>query len=171
MRASLAGLLIVCAASTLALSQEPDKGTPQSPIPFAIIDDFSYFDNVWGLKKKDFAAELWPESQRKVIGNRILPAGRFVYVLEFSKDIHNYDLDTLRSLFFFPEGKIRHVFFDADNLAINGMTTFGYQLQGELSGVKGDVVRVVVEFGHDLEIMRIDPRGIQQARKLAARRN
>jgi hypothetical protein len=167
----LAGLLIVCLASTLALSQEPPKGAPPPTIPFAIVDDLSYFDNVWGLKKRDFAAELWQPSERKLIGNRILTAGRFVYVLEFSKDIQNYDLDALQKVFFFPEGRVRHVFFDQDNVAINGMATYGYLVQGEVSGVKGDVVRVIVEFGHDLEIMKLDPRGIQQARKLAARRS
>jgi hypothetical protein len=171
MRASLAGLLIVCLASTLALSQEPQKGDPPPPpIPFPIPDDLSYFENVWGLKKKDFAAEAWHDSQRKLVNNRILTAGRFVYVLEFTRDIHNYDLDTLKAFLFFPDNKIRHVFFDADNVAINSMVTYGYLVQGEVSGVKGDSLRVVVDFGHDLEIMKADPRGIVQARKLAARR-
>jgi hypothetical protein len=171
MRAKLAGLLIVCAASTLALSQEPQKGAPPPTIPIAIDDDLSYYENVWGLKKKLFAAELWPPSERKLINNRILSAGRFVYVLEFSKDIQNYDLEALQKLLFLPDGKIRHVFFDPDNVAINGMATFGYLIHGEISGVKGDVIRVIVEFGHDLEVMKLDPRGIQQARKLSARRN
>jgi len=175
MRATLAGLLILCLASTVALSQQPEKIAPPPPalppIPFLIVDDLSYFENVWGLKKKDFAAEAWPDSQRKLINNRILTAGRFAYVLEFSKDIHNYDLDTLRNYLFFPEGKIRHVFFDADNVAINAMVTHAYLVQGEVSGVKGDVIRVFVEFGHDIEILKTDARGIVQAKKVSARRN
>ena len=71
---------------------------------------------------------------------------------------------------FLPDGKLRHVFFDQDNVAINGMATFGYLIHGEISGVKGDVIRVIVEFGQDLEIMKLDPHGIQQARKVAVRR-
>lgn len=185
MRAKLAGVFLACAASVLAVSslpagQEDKKKSeglpppqlpqPPQPMPIALEDDLSYFENVWGLKKRFFGAELWPVADRKLLGNRILGAGRFAYVLEFTRDIHNYDLEALQKVLFLPDGKLRHVFFDADNIAINSMATFGYQIHGEVSGVKGDVIRVIVEFGMDLDIIKLDPRNIQQARKMVVRR-
>ena len=178
MRTKLAGLCILCLASAFAVSQEPQKKgeqlpppVPPPPIPIALEDDLSYFENVWGLKKKYFEAVLWPDSEKKLLGNRVVTAGRFVYWLEFTRDIQNYDLDSLQRILYLPDARIRHVFFDQDNVAINGMATFGYLIHGEVSGVKGDVIRVIVEFGQDLDIMKVDTRGIQQAKKMAVRRN
>ena len=63
-----------------AASQEPQPPTkepiprplPPAPIPIPLEDDLSYFENVWGMKKRLFAAELWPRPENKLVGGRIL---------------------------------------------------------------------------------------------------
>jgi hypothetical protein len=139
------------------------------PLPsLAIQSDLSYFEGAWGMKKVAFTAELFRTEDRKPIG-KVVPMGRITYTLAFDRDIRNYDLDALQRLFVLTEGKLRHAFFDADNIAINSIVPIGYLIQGEVSGVKGDAVRITIDFGHDMEVMRTDPRGIDRARKFTVR--
>jgi hypothetical protein len=170
MRTLIGGLIIVALTAAGAFSQDQAKTGPLQTTPFLIQDDLSYFANVWGLRKVSFSAERFVPLDRKILGGKIQAQGRLTYILEFDRDIHNYDLEALQRLFVFQDNRLRHVFFDADNIAINSITPIGYLMQGELSGVKGDVIRVTIDFGQDLEIMSIDPRGVDQARKVAARR-
>jgi hypothetical protein len=154
---------------TFTLLAVPCARGQDAPLPsLAIQSDLSYLENAWGMKKLAFTAELFRPEDRKPIG-KVVPMGRITYTMAFDRDIRNYDLDALHRLFTPQEGKLRHLFFDANNIAINSIVPIGYLIQGELSGVKGDAVRVTIDFGHDMEILRNDPRGIDMARKLAVR--
>jgi hypothetical protein len=58
---------------------------------------------------------------------------------------------------------VRHIFLDQDQIAINPFVVFSYRIQGEISGVKGEAIRMVVDIEYDAEIMLLN------AKKLVVR--
>jgi len=154
----LSGLFVVLLA-TIPPNQDAGAGGPRKFYRAAIDADLSYWENAWGFKKKSVSVELTENAD----------LARVVYVIEFGKDVRNYDLDALQKLFFVPGVQVRHVFFDEDNIAINAVVPTGYLIQGDISGVTGDALRVTIEFRVDPRIFDRDPRGLQNAKKLAIR--
>jgi hypothetical protein len=154
MRTMWASLLFgfVIAAPAFGQGNQP-AGGPFKP-------DLTYFESVWGLKVKSFSAEVLDQ---KLPDGGVRAVGRIVYTLEFGMDIANYDLDEFQRLLIFrkdgEERKIRHIFFDDDNVAF--YVQYNYQfLEGDVSGVKGESFRIIVE-------MR--PDALQQARRMVVR--
>ena len=170
MRMTLSGLLVLLLAANAAMSQGIKKKETSPPTRRAEVKaDFSNLENRWGLKLKSFTVDsLDPSAPESPEGN-ILPQGRFTYVLEFQRDVVNYEFDALQKAFSEPLKRLRHVFLDEENIAINAIVSYDLRFQGEVSGVKGEVFRITIDFGHDRETLKVDPRGIRQAKKLVVR--
>jgi hypothetical protein len=142
MRAILAGLLAVFLAANGALGQDVQKKS----VP--IKADFSFFEDNWGLRVKAFALE---QVQQKTPAGDTIVIGRITYVLEFEKDAISYDLDAIQNLFADKNRPMRHIFFDKDQIAIEPFFTHRYLIQGEISGVKGEAFRIIVDIVPDAE--------------------
>ena len=156
MRATFAALLITFLAAHSALCQ--DSPQPQSR-PALVKADLSYFINS-GLKLKSFTLEF---AEQRAMDGTIVPVGRISYVLEFDRDVANYDLEALQKNLAPQNRRLHHIFFDDENVAINAGQVYDHRLFGEVSGIAGEAVRVVVEF-------LVDPKApVQQARKLVVR--
>ena len=154
MRASLAGLLVVFLSANGALGQDAQKKS----VP--IKADFSFFEDNWGLKAKAFSLEL---AQVKSKTGEEMVFGRISYVLEFDKDVINQDLETIQGIFGDKSRRVRHVFFDQDHIATNPFMALPYRIQGEISGVRGEAFRIIVDMEFDAEAI------ILPAKKLVVR--
>src|SRR5947208_1390478 len=126
MRAMWLGVLIIFMTAAQATGQDGAGFKP----------DFSYFQSVWGLKVKSFSADV---VDQKMPDGSLRSVGRIVYTLEFGRDIVNYELDEFQRVLIFrkdgEERKIRHIFFDEENVAF--YVQYNYQsLEGDVSGVK-----------------------------------
>jgi len=154
MRAILAGLLVVFLSANGALGQDVQKRS----VP--IKSDFSFFEDNWGLKAKAFSLELLQVKSKT--GDAIV-LGRITYLLEFDKDVINQDLETIQSIFVDKGRRVRHIFFDQDHIAINPFVVLPYRIQGEISGVRGEAFRIIVDMEFDAEAI------ILPAKKLVVR--
>jgi hypothetical protein len=154
MRALLAGLLLMFLAATAAQGQD----APRKSVP--IKADFSFFEDNWGLRVKSFSLDLF---QVKTKTGDAMVLGRIIYVLEFEKDVINQDLETIQGIFVDKGRRVRHVFFDQEHIAINPFVVLPYRIQGEISGVKGEAFRILVDMEFDAEAI------ILPAKKLVVR--
>ena len=150
----LSAFIITFATAGLAFSQE---GQPKAVTATL---DLSYYQNAWGMKVKsttlDFLDQKMPDGSMRSVA-------RISYTLEFGRDIVNYDLDELqRTVVFRKDGeerKIRHIFFDEDNVAF--FVQYAYQfLDGDVSGVKGESFRIILELRPDV---------VQASKRIVAR--
>ena len=144
MRFLSAALISTLLTAGSALSQEAQ------PKAITATLDLSYYQNAWGLKVKsstvDFLDQKLPDGSMRSVA-------RISYTLEFGRDIVNYDLDELqRTLVFRRDGeerKVRHIFFDEDNVAF--FVQYAYQfLDGDVSGVQGESFRIILELRPDV---------------------
>ncbi|MBM3995073.1 MAG: hypothetical protein FJ303_13105 [Planctomycetes bacterium] len=143
--------------SVVLMSPRGEAGdTPQGGLTKT---DFSFFAS-WGLKLKSLSLEF---ADKDFPDGRSITVGKLTYVLEFDRTVELYDLDYLQRQFAPQTFRLRHLFFDKDNVAINANRLFEYKLQGDVSGVKGEGFRVIVEFV-------VDPQAsVLQAKKLVVR--
>jgi hypothetical protein len=153
MRAPLAALLLLILASAEAMSQDGKKkdDAPRTERK-AIKTDFTRLEYL-GLKARSFVVQI--TDQPTPAGDSRLQ-GRIIYELEFEKDVVNYDLDALQKIMAPQSKRLRHLFFDEGNVAINSyfQEKYSYGIMGEVSGVKGEAFRVIVEFNsHPPEII------------------
>jgi hypothetical protein len=159
MRANIAALILLPLIVNATLGQAADNKPRPVPQPPKMKADFSSFEQ-WGLQKKSYSIEF--AEQVAPDGGLILLC-RINYVLEFEKDVQFYDLENLKLVFFPPNRKIRHIFFGEDNVAINAYRIYEHKLFGEVSGVRGEAFRIVVEFVVDADTP------VQRATKLVVR--
>jgi PDZ domain len=151
MRATFFGVLIVFVTANWAESQDSKKGNGAPQPTHAVYPDFSYFEKSLGLCLKSFDIEV---SKQKIIrhGKQFQELqGRITYVLEFDRDAQKYNFNELQKAFVDPKKKVEHLFFDKDNIAMN--VNVNYQVEGVVSGLRGESFRVNVEFGSDGSVM------------------
>jgi hypothetical protein len=162
MRAKIAALLVVALAANTASSQptKPKEQLP-APVPRLIKTDFAYFEYL-GLRHKSFSLDFFPQ---KTPNKGTILIGRITYLLEFDKNVTNYDLDNLRATLAPQNLRLRHIFFDDDNVAINAYRVYEHRVFGEVSGVKGEAFRILVEFVVEPDVP------VQRGTKLVVRRD
>lgn len=151
MRALLGGMFLVMLTASGAECQEPKKGERLPPPARQISPDFSYFENSLGLRLKSFNLEVTKQEINR--GGSLIREmqGRITYVLEFDRDAKLYNFNELQKAFLDPNLKVQHLFFDDDNVALD--VNVGYQVQGIVSGRRGESFRVNAEFGNDGSVM------------------
>jgi hypothetical protein len=116
--------------------------------------DMTYLEKTWGIKYKSHSVEDYEIARETVKALKIL--------LEFTKDVDNPK--EIRRAFLYPmplKGDtpiyLWFFFFDEDNVSLGKLCPT--QVQGELSGKKGDAFRVI--------LTRYPP--FQKVRKVEAR--
>jgi hypothetical protein len=144
MRTILA-LLVLMLSSNAATSQPAKKGEPVPPPAGQIKTDFTYFE-YWCLSLKSYSLDV---VEQKLPDGRIINLARLTYVLEFQNDVPFLQLEPLQRNMRPDYKKLRHLFFDHENVALNGGQFLSYQLQGEVSGKIGESFRVTAEFLDD----------------------
>ncbi|MBI1832264.1 MAG: hypothetical protein HYR84_12545 [Planctomycetes bacterium] len=160
MHALFAILLAGVAAAASVQAEAPTSRTESAQAGAGLSKtDFSYFAS-WGLKLKSLSLEF---ADKDLPDGRAITIGKLIYVLEFDKDVVLYDLDALQRQLSPQTLKLRHLFFDKDNVAINANRIYEHKLQGDVSGVKGEGFRIIVDFV-------VDPQAsVLQAKKLVVR--
>jgi hypothetical protein len=154
MRAILAGLLLLFLTANWGLGQDAPKKS------VAIKADFSFYEDNWGLRVKTFSLDL---VQVKTKTGDPIVIGRITYLLEFDKDVINQDLESIQAIFVDKGRRVRHIFLDQDHIAINPFVVLPYRIQGEISGVRGEAFRIIVDMEFDAEAI------ILPAKKLVVR--
>jgi hypothetical protein len=144
MRTILA-LFVLMFSAGAALSQPVKKGEPIPPPAGQIKTDFTYFE-YWCLNVKSFSLDV---VERKLPDGRVVNLARIMYVLEFQGDVPFLQLEPLQRNMRPDSKKLQHLFFDHENVALNGGQFLSYQLQGEVSGRFGESFRVTAEFLDD----------------------
>ncbi len=102
-------------------------------------------EKTWGIKVKN--VHYTPPAA----GTRGA-TGKYDVILEFTKDLMAEELKAVQDGFATPKrikddnGKLQFHFFDQDGVVIAKCTSYtsGYQVQGDLTGRKGDAFRIVI---------------------------
>jgi hypothetical protein len=115
---------------------------PPGPQPML---DFSYFD-YWCLYLRSFSINF---VDQKLPNGQVIQVARLTYVLEFTRDVQYLQLEPLMRNYRPENKRMRHLFYDSENVAINGEQFMEYKIQGEISGMQGEAFRVTVEFVDD----------------------
>jgi len=153
MRVIFACLVFLSMAAEAALCQSPQsKGDLPPWRSVAVNVDTTYF-GYRHMKLKSLSLQF-ADPPLTAPGAPVL--GRLVYLLEFERDIWDYDLDSLQKEFIPMNKRLRHIFFDGDNVALNPFRIYDYRIQGEISGIKGEAFRVSVEFPLEPSILVSD---------------
>lgn len=145
MRCYLSCFCVLLFTSAALAQPAGKKGEPIPPPAAQVQTDFSYFD-YWCLNLRSFSLDV---VEQKLPDGRIVHLARIMYVLEFQSDIPFLQLEPLQRNMMPDAKKLKHYFFDHENVALNGYQFLTYRLQGDVSGRYGESFRVTAEFLDD----------------------
>ena len=167
--ASVVAAFLVAGSLRSQESQSQAEATLTVPIGFTT--DSSIFERKWGMKLKSMSLVYYKKEGEKTIEKdgwtkvvkTVETHGRISYLFEFETSLPFYDLDILQRTLSAENKKIRHLFFNDENVALNAGVQRGHTVFGAVSGIQGEAIRVTYDLGKDPEIM------IRNAKKLVVR--